>query len=147
MGGVWLSTRAESWRPPTGESERLCTRRQRQNCTPSCRRDGATCLPCPAPLLRPAPPAPRGPPTRQPPEASRRGALQLLDALDAASPAASDGFGGLGGSASGSAGQPPGGAARMPPGFLEDFAARFADEGLENIVAPIGEQSIGSYGS
>ena len=31
-----------------------------------------------------------------------------------------------------------GGAAPLPPGFLEDFGARFADEGLSDVVAPMG---------
>eukprot|EP00887_Chlorella_sp_A99_P007091 scaffold2.g7091.t1 len=76
----------------------------------------------------------------QPPEAQQRGALQLLDALDAAAAAAA--AGGLagpaapgGGGASGA--PPPGGAVPMPPGFLEDYAARFEEEGLEGAVEPM----------
>lgn len=59
----------------------------------------------------------------QPPEAAARGALQLLDALD---PSAGAGAGGA----------PP----TMPAGFLEDFGARFGDEGLEGVAGPIGER-------
>ncbi|PSC67765.1 putative ubiquitin conjugation factor E4 [Micractinium conductrix] len=73
----------------------------------------------------------------QPAEASKRGALQLLDALDAAS-AASAASGSLSGpGSSGGGGSLPGGAAPLPPGFLEDFGARFADEGLSDVVAPM----------
>ena len=75
----------------------------------------------------------------QPPEACQRGALQLLDSLDAA--ASSSSSLGLAGPSisSGSGSGAPGGAVPMPPGFLEDFAARFADEGLPDLLAPIGE--------
>ncbi len=55
----------------------------------------------------------------QPQEAQQRGALQLLDALEARS-------------------QPSGTAAPMPPEFLEEFAARFEEEGLPDIVTAIG---------
>ncbi|KAL4426229.1 hypothetical protein ABPG77_009844 [Micractinium sp. CCAP 211/92] len=76
----------------------------------------------------------------QPPEAQRRGALQLLDSLDAAAAAsaAATGLAGPGFADSGGGdAAAPGGAAPMPPGFLEDFAFRFADEGLPDLVAPI----------
>ncbi|PRW05883.1 putative ubiquitin conjugation factor E4 [Chlorella sorokiniana] len=73
----------------------------------------------------------------QPPEASQRGALQLLDSLDAAASSSSSlGLAGPGPSGS-SGGGAPGGAMPLPPGCLEDFAVRFADEGLPDLLAPI----------
>ena len=64
----------------------------------------------------------------QPDEAARRGALQLLDAMDAREgapprpgPASAD-------------------VAQLPSGFLEDFAVRFEAEGLEAVIEPIGAQ-------
>ncbi len=80
----------------------------------------------------------------QPPEAAQRGALQLLDSLDAAASSSSLGLAGPSPSGSGSAAA-PGGAVPMPPGFLEDFAVRFADEGLPDLLAPIGELKRGVW--
>lgn len=72
----------------------------------------------------------------QPPEAKKRGALQLLDSLDAAA-AASAASAGLAGSGHSAAAAAPGGAQPMPSRFLEDFAARFADEGLAEVAGPM----------
>jgi hypothetical protein len=82
-------------------------------------------------------------PSLQPHAARQRGALQLLDSLDAAA-AASAAVSGFGGSAGPSSASTSGGVAALPPGFLEDFAARFAEEGLTDIVAPIGELLAGA---
>lgn len=56
----------------------------------------------------------------QPAAAQQRGALQLLDSLDRRE----------------GAGPPT--ATAMPSGFLEDFAQRFEQEGLETVIEPIG---------
>ncbi len=56
----------------------------------------------------------------QPEVAQQRGALQLLDSLDRRE------------------GAGPANATPMPVGFLEDFAQRFEQEGLEMVVEPIG---------
>ena len=61
-------------------------------------------------------------PPLQPPEAAQRGALQLLDALEARE----------------SLSAPPAHIEPAPAGFLEDFAARFEAEGLEQVLEPIG---------
>ena len=62
--------------------------------------------------------------------ASQRGALQLLDALDR------------------KGGQTPAHAAYpMPTGFLEDLAARFENEGLEDMLGPSGAEPISLQGS
>ena len=55
----------------------------------------------------------------QPEAAEQRGPLQLLDALEARHSRAAD-------------------AVQMPPEFLEQFAARYENEGLESIVEAIG---------
>ncbi|GAB4813256.1 hypothetical protein N2152v2_000302, partial [Parachlorella kessleri] len=88
----------------------------------------------------------------QPPHAQQRGALQLLDSVEKASTSAASGTAGLaggyvpgaeGGSSStagstssggGGGGGLPGGAVPAPPGFLEDFGARFEEEGLQEVV-------------
>ena len=57
----------------------------------------------------------------QPDMASQRGALQLLDALDR-----------KGGKTPAHPAYP------MPTGFLEDLAARFENEGLEDMLGPSG---------
>ncbi len=58
----------------------------------------------------------------------QRGALQLLDALDAC--------------VVGTAQQQQGAAVEaMPAGFLEDFAQRFEAEGLDVVLAPIGARA------
>lgn len=56
----------------------------------------------------------------QPEDAQQRGTLQLLDALDGTLSAA--------GAAAGSP--------LMPPGFLEDLANRFVEEGLSEMIIP-----------
>lgn len=58
----------------------------------------------------------------QPEVAQQRGALQLLDSLDSRE----------------GAGPSNANATPMPVGFLEDFAQRFEQEGLEVVVEPIG---------
>lgn len=55
----------------------------------------------------------------QPDAAQKRGALQLLDALEARFSSTAD-------------------RVQMPPQFLEQFAARFEEEGLSPIVEAIG---------
>ncbi len=56
----------------------------------------------------------------QPPAAKKRGPLQLLDAIDARDKALDN-------------------VVAMPPGFLEEYSARFAAEGLLETVEPIGQ--------
>ena len=71
----------------------------------------------------------------QPPEAQKRGALQLVDAMRVASPSAMPG---LNVPEGGVAGSP----VPMPPGFLEDFAVKQAPpegEGLQQIMDIVGE--------
>lgn len=90
----------------------------------------------------------------QPPAAQQRGALQLLDSLEASLsgsggltglaggyvPGSSTSGSGGGGSGSGGAdGQLPGGAVAMPLAFLDDFGARFEEEGLQGVADAIGE--------
>jgi hypothetical protein len=53
-------------------------------------------------------------------------------------PQASLGFTSLS-SGSDAGGAAAGGVVPMPPGFLEDFGARFADEGLAELLDPMGE--------
>ena len=57
----------------------------------------------------------------QSPEAEARGSLQLLDSFDAKT-----------------ASTPQAGVAAMPHGFMEDFAARYESDGLDQIMTPIG---------
>ena len=84
----------------------------------------------------------------QHPEAEKRGALQLLDSLDVA--AAASALPGLAGPSTGAGssdgGAAAGGALPMPPGFLEDFGARFADEGLGDVMSPIGGWDCSCWG-
>ena len=71
----------------------------------------------------------------QPAEAQKRGALQLVDALRAASPSAIPGLNGPEGAVVGSP-------VPMPPGFLEDFSVKQAPpegEGLQQIMDTVGE--------
>ncbi|CAL8466128.1 g5664 [Coccomyxa elongata] len=74
----------------------------------------------------------------QPEVAQQRGALQLLDSLDRRE------------------GAGPANATPMPVGFLEDFAQRFEQEGLEMVVEPIAKEvsrrlvgisPLGDYGA
>ena len=57
----------------------------------------------------------------QSPEAEARGSLQLLDSFDAKS-----------------ASPPQAGVVAMPHGFMEDFAARYESDGLDQVMTPIG---------
>ena len=64
-------------------------------------------------------------PHTQPPEAEARGALQLLDSIDAQS-------------------KPPAGGTGivpLPHGFLEELAAKYEAEGFDDVIRPVGECS------
>lgn len=84
----------------------------------------------------------------QPPEAEQRGGLQLLDSLYAATGSATFVGGGI-------ASQPLIPAAvtaatavvPMPPSFLEEYVARFQDEGIEDTLKTIGAEIGAFYGA